>query len=46
MFGKMAELIPAVEQSIPVKIVNATEPRNVWRALQGEKVKGTIIEKE
>jgi len=46
MFGKMAELIPAVEQRIPVKIVNATEPRTVFRALQGEKVKGTMIEKE
>ena len=46
MFGKMAELIPAIEQKIPVTIVNATEPRYVCRALQGEKVKGTIIEKE
>jgi isopentenyl phosphate kinase len=46
MFGKMAELIPVIEQKIPVTIVNATEPRYVCRALQGEKVKGTIIEKE
>ncbi len=46
MFGKMAELVPAVEQRIPVMVVNAKEPRNVCRALQGAKVKGTLIEKE
>jgi len=46
MFGKMAELVPAVEQRIPVMVVNAKEPRNVCRVLQGAKVKGTLIEKE
>ncbi len=46
MFGKMYELLPAIEQKIPVIIVNATKPDNVYRALQGETVKGTIIEKE
>lgn len=45
MFGKMSELIPAIEHEIPVTIVNATQPRNVCRALQGEKIRGTLIEK-
>jgi isopentenyl phosphate kinase len=46
MLGKMAELVPAVEQRIPVMVVNAKEPRNVCRVLQGAEVKGTLIEKE
>ncbi len=46
MFGKMAELIPALEEKIPVMVVNAKEPRNVCRALQGAEVKGTLIKKE
>jgi isopentenyl phosphate kinase len=46
MFGKMAELIPAVEQKIPVIVVNAKEPRNICKALQGAEVKGTLIKKE
>lgn len=46
MFGKLAELIPAVEKEIPVTIVNATKPGFVRMALEGEKVKGTRIEKE
>jgi isopentenyl phosphate kinase len=46
MYGKMTELVPAVEQRIPVTVVNAKEPRNICRALQGAKVKGTLIEKE
>lgn len=46
MFGKIAELIPAVEHGIPVIIFNATHPGNLCRALQGETVKGTLIEKE
>jgi isopentenyl phosphate kinase len=46
MFGKMIELIPVIEQKIPVTIINATQPRYVCRALQGEKVKGTTIMKE
>lgn len=45
MFGKMSELLPAIEQKIPVTIVNATKPNNVYRALQGELVEGTTIEK-
>jgi isopentenyl phosphate kinase len=46
MLGKMTELMPAIEQKIPVTIINATQPRYVCRALRGEKVKGTTIMKE
>jgi isopentenyl phosphate kinase len=46
MFGKMAELSTVVEQGIPVIIVNASKPKYVCKALKGEKVKGTVIEKE
>jgi isopentenyl phosphate kinase len=46
MFGKIAELLPAVEHGIPVIIVNATKPKYIYKALKGEKVKGTLIEKE
>lgn len=45
MPAKMAELVPAVEQGIPVTIVNAAKPNRVYKALMGEKVEGTIIEK-
>jgi isopentenyl phosphate kinase len=46
MLGKMAELVSAVELNIPVTIVNASKPRYVYKALEGEAVKSTIIEKE
>ncbi|HVO86049.1 MAG TPA: isopentenyl phosphate kinase [Candidatus Eisenbacteria bacterium] len=46
MPGKIAELIPAVEKNIPVMIVNASKPRYVYKALQGETVRGTKLEKE
>jgi len=46
MFGKIAELLPAVERGIPVTIVNATKPNYIYKALKGEKVEGTLIEKE
>ncbi len=45
MLGKIKELIPAVEQGIRVMIVNATKPNNVYKALKGEEVVGTIIER-
>jgi isopentenyl phosphate kinase len=45
MFGKMFELTPAVEHGIPATIVNATKPNRIYKALKGEKVVGTIIEK-
>ncbi|MBN1245664.1 isopentenyl phosphate kinase family protein [Candidatus Bathyarchaeota archaeon] len=46
MLGKMAELVPAVEQGIPVAMVNAAKPNRVYKALMGEAVEGTVIEKE
>ena len=45
MLGKITELVPAIEQGIPVTIVNAAKSNNVYKALIGEKVEGTIIEK-
>jgi isopentenyl phosphate kinase len=45
MPGKISELIPAIEQGIPVTIVNSSKPNRVYRALVGEKVEGTILEK-
>ncbi|MGQ9530523.1 MAG: isopentenyl phosphate kinase [Candidatus Bathycorpusculaceae bacterium] len=46
MFGKIAELIPAIEKGIPVTILNATKPNYIYKALKKEKVEGTTIEKE
>ncbi len=46
MGGKMAELVPAVEMRISVTVVNALKPRYVYKALRGESVRGTNIEKE
>jgi len=46
MLGKITELIPAVEQGIPVTIINAAKSNRVYKALIGEKVEGTIIEKD
>ena len=46
MRGKMRELIPAVEKGIPVIIVNAAESNNIYKALKGKEVVGTIIIRE
>jgi isopentenyl phosphate kinase len=46
MFGKIAELILAIEHGIRVTIVNAAKPDYIYKALRGEKVEGTLIEKE
>jgi len=46
MFGKISELLPAIECGIPVKIVNATKPNYIYKILKGEKVEGTLIKKE
>ena len=46
MFGKITELIPAIENGISVSIVNASKPNYIYKALKGEEVEGTIIEKE
>ncbi len=45
MAGKIAELIPAVEAGVKVQIVNGTRNLRVYRALVGERIEGTIIEK-
>jgi isopentenyl phosphate kinase len=46
MPGKIAELVPAVEQGIHVTVMNATKPNYVYRALKGDPVEGTTIRKE
>ena len=46
MFGKILELLPALEQGIPVTILNATKPGRVCDALKGICIEGTLIEKE
>ena len=46
MFGKIAELIPVIEQGIPVTIVNATKPNYIYKVLKGERVRSTFIEKD
>jgi isopentenyl phosphate kinase len=45
MLGKITELVPAIEQGVPVTIVNAAKPNHIYNALIGEKVEGTIIKK-
>lgn len=45
MLGKVRELIPAIEQNIQALLVNATKPLRVYKALIGEEVTGTIIER-
>ncbi len=45
MFGKVRELIPAVEKGVSVFFVNAAKPNNVYKALKGEQIIGTQIEK-
>lgn len=45
MLGKITELVSAVEHGIPVVMINAAKPNRVYKALVGEVVEGTIIEK-
>jgi isopentenyl phosphate kinase len=45
MPGKMRELIPAIEKGIRVIIVNAAKPNNIYKALRGQQVAGTMIER-
>jgi isopentenyl phosphate kinase len=45
MAGKIAELIPAIEQGIHVTITGATKAQSIMRALIGKDVLGTEIEK-
>jgi isopentenyl phosphate kinase len=46
MFGKVVELLPAVERGIPVTMVNASKPGYVCKVLEGKAVEGTVIKKE
>jgi isopentenyl phosphate kinase len=46
MFGKVAELIPAIEKGIPVSIINASKPNYIYKVLKRDEVEGTVIEKE
>jgi len=45
MLGKIEELIPPIEKGIAALIVNAAKPKNVYKALKGERVFGTLISK-
>jgi len=45
MLGKIIELSPAIEKGIPALIFNAAKPKNVYKALRGERVTGTLIRK-
>ena len=45
MLGKISELISVVESGIPVVMVNAVKPNRIYKALLGERVEGTVIEK-
>lgn len=45
MLGKLIELPPAIEKGISAFIVNASKPKNVYKALRGESVTGTLIQK-
>jgi len=44
MLGKILELMPAVARGIKAIIVNASKHNNLYKALKGEEVPGTIIE--
>ena len=45
MAGKIAELIPAIEQGVRVTITGATKALSIYRALTDQSVMGTEIEK-
>jgi isopentenyl phosphate kinase len=45
MLGKIIELSPAIEKGISALIVNASKPKTIYKALAGEKVTGTLIQK-
>ncbi len=46
MLGKMSELIPAINAGITTLIVNAKTKGNLYKALTGKDVNGTLIKKE
>ncbi len=43
MLGKVSELMRAVEQGIPVLIVNGLKSNKIYKALRNERVVGTLI---
>ena len=43
MLGKIREALPVVEAGIPVLILNAGKPHNIFKALRGEGVIGTLL---
>jgi len=45
MAGKIAELIPAIEQGVHVTVTGATKGLSIFRALTDQSVLGTEIEK-
>jgi len=46
MLGKILELMPAIDAGIQAVIINAAKEDNVYKVLKGERVVGTLIEKE
>ena len=45
MIGKIKELLELAEIGIESKIIDSNEPKTIFNALEGKKVKGTIIKK-
>ncbi len=45
MSGKLAELLPALDHGASVTIANALKPDRIYKALKGELIEGTLIEK-
>ena len=43
MMRKIQEMTPAVEKGVNVLVVNAAESKNLYKALKGERVLGTVI---
>jgi len=43
MYGKVNELLPAIERGVTVKVINATVPDRLFKALKNMEVLGTVI---
>lgn len=43
MYGKISTIIPAVEHGVEVQMINAKKVNYLYKALKGEKVRGTKI---
>ncbi|MFX0096001.1 MAG: hypothetical protein ACFFBD_29955, partial [Candidatus Hodarchaeota archaeon] len=46
MYGKISELIPVLEHGIQIEMVNARKRRRLYKALKGERVRGTKMKPE